>query len=226
MFVTAKDLAGQSPAEPLRLVFWVESETFVWKDALIYMAMTDRFKNSNPANDPAPITLDGQGQTISVDPREDYHGGDFAGVTAKIEDGTFDRLGITVLWISPFNTNPSDAWVASDNVHMVSGFHGYWPTKARAVDPRFGTADELHALVTAAHAHGMRVIQDLVIQHVHQEHEYLATHPEWFNTTGCICGTNNCDWTVHRLDCLFTSYMPNIDWTNTEGGAQQEADAI
>jgi neopullulanase len=109
---------------------------------------------------------------------------------------------------------------------MVSGFHGYWPTKARAVDPRFGTSDDLHAMVAAAHAHGIRVIQDLVVQHVHSEHEYLADHPDWFNTTGCICGTDNCDWTVHRLDCLFTSYLPNIDWTSTAGAAQQVADAI
>ena len=226
IFVTAKDLAGQSPAEPLRLVFWIEAEHFVWQDALLYMVMTDRFENGNHANDPAPITVDGHGNPVTVDPREDYHGGDFAGVTAKISDGTFDRLGITVLWLSPFNTNPPDAWVASDNVHMVTGFHGYWPTKARAVDPRFGTADELHALVTAAHAHGIRVIQDLVIQHAHQDHEYLSSHPEWFNTTGCICGTNNCDWTVHLIDCLFSRYLPNIDWTQNDGGAQQEADAI
>ena len=226
IFVTANDLAGQSPAEPLRLVFWVEASQFTWQDSLIYMVMTDRFEDGDPSNDPPPITKDGNGDAITVDPREDYHGGDFAGVTAQINAGTFDKLGITTLWLSPFNTNPADAWVASDNEHMVSGFHGYWPIKAREIDPRFGSADDLHALVTAAHAHGIRVIQDLVVQHVHQEHEYLAAHPDWFNTTGCICGTNNCDWTVHRLDCLFTSYLPNIDWTSTEGDAQWEADAI
>ncbi|HEY4244484.1 MAG TPA: alpha-amylase family glycosyl hydrolase [Kofleriaceae bacterium] len=226
IFVTAKDTTGQSPAEPLRLVYWVEASHFTWQDALLYMIMTDRFEDGNPSNDPAPITQDGSGHSITVLPQEDYHGGDFVGVTHEIDAGTFDQLGITVLWLSPFNTNPYDAWAASDGVHYVSGFHGYWPTKARQVDPRFGTADELKAMVAAAHAHGIRVIQDLVVQHVHSEHEYLAEHPEWFNSTGCICGTDNCDWTVHRLDCLFTSYMPNIDWTNTEGNAQQQADAL
>ena len=226
IFVTAKDLAGQAPAEPLRLVLWVEAQPFTWQDALLYMVMTDRFKDGDTSNDPQPITKDGTGATVQVDPREDYHGGDFKGVTEEINNGTFDKLGVTVLWLSPFNTNPDDAWAASDGVHMVTGFHGYWPIKARAVDPRFGTADDLKALVAAAHAHGIRVIQDLVIQHVHKEHEYLAAHPDWFNTTGCICGTANCDWTVHRLDCLFTSYLPNIDWTNTAGDAQQIADAI
>jgi glycosidase len=217
-FVTAKDTAGTAPAEPLRLVFWVEASHFTWQDALLYMVMTDRFVDGDPSNNPAPLA--------NVDPREDYHGGDLAGVTEQITAGYFDQLGITVLWLSPFNTNPADPWVAADGVHMVSGFHGYWPIKARQVDPRFGTADDLHALVAAAHAHGIRVIQDLVVQHVHEEHEYMTTHPEWFNTTGCICGTDGCDWTAQRLVCRFTDYLPNIDWTNNDGAAQQVADAI
>ena len=208
IFVTATDQSGQAPVEPLRLVFWVEPTTFTWQDALIYMVMTDRFVDGDPSNDPAPLA--------NVDPREDYHGGDLAGVTQQITSGYFDKLGITVLWLSPFNTNPSDAWVAADGVHMVTGFHGYWPIKAREVDPRFGTADDLHALVAAAHAHGIRVIQDLVVQHVHQEHEYMASHPDWFNTTGCICGTDNCDWTAHRLDaCSPTTCRTSTGPTTT-----------
>jgi len=224
-FVTAKDDAGQS-TQSLRLVFWVEADPFEWSDSLIYMAMTDRFKDGDTTNDPAPTTKGPNSITITVDPREDYHGGDLAGATAKITDGTLDELGARVLWMSPFYTNPSDGWPASDGVHYTTGFHGYWPIKGREVDPRWGGATALTAMVTAAHAHGIRVIMDMVVQHVHQEHEYLATHPEWFNTTGCICGTTNCDWTVHRLDCLFTSYLPNIDWTSTAGAQQWEADAI
>ncbi len=224
-FVTAKDYAGQS-TQTLRLVFWVEADPFEWSDSLIYMAMTDRFKDGDPTNDPPPTTVGPGGIAVTVDPREDYHGGDLAGVTAKIADGTLDQLGARVLWVSPFYTNPSDAWPASDGVHYTTGFHGYWPIKAREVDPRWGGAAALTAMVTEAHAHGMRVIMDAVVQHVHQEHEYLPLHPDWFNTTGCICGTTNCDWTVDRLTCLFTSYMPNIDWTSTTGTQQWEADAI
>ena len=224
-FVTAKDYAGQATA-PLRLVFWVEADPFLWSDSVIYMAMTDRFKDGDPSNDPLPTTQGPSSTTVTVDPREDYHGGDLAGVTEKINDGTLDQLGARVLWLSPFYTNPTDAWPASDGVHYTTGYHGYWPIKAREVDPRWGGASALTAMVKAAHAHGIRVIMDLVVQHVHQEHEYLAAHPDWFNTTGCICGTNNCDWTVHRLDCLFTSYMPNIDWTSAAGTAQWEADAV
>jgi glycosidase len=216
VFVNASDLAGQA-ALPLRLVFWVEAEAFDWQDTLLYMALTDRFKDGDTTNDPPP--------TPNVDPREDFQGGDYQGVQAKIEDGTFDQLGVRVLWLTPYNTNPPDSWIASDNFHQTMGYHGYWPIKAREVDPRWGGDQALKNMVVAAHAHGIRVIQDVVAHHIHQEHEYNTTHPDWFKQ-GCLCGSDNCDWTVHRLDCVFATYMPNVDWTNPDAGAQYEADAI
>jgi glycosidase len=216
VFVNANDRAGQ-PAAPLRIVFWVEASAFDWQDTLLYMAVTDRFKDGDTTNDAPP--------TPNVDPREDFQGGDFQGVQAKIEDGTFDQLGVRVLWLTPYNTNPPDAWIASDNVHETMGYHGYWPIKAREVDPRLGGDQALKNMIVSAHQHGIRVIQDVVAHHIHQEHEYNVTHPDWFKE-GCVCGTDNCDWTVHRLDCVFATYMPNVDWTNPDAGAQYEADAI
>jgi glycosidase len=96
---------------------------------------------------------------------------------------------------------------------------------AREVDPRWGGDQALKDMIVSAHQHGIRVIQDVVAHHIHQEHEYNVTHPDWFKT-GCVCGTDNCDWTVHRLDCVFATYMPNVDWTNPDAGAQYEADSI
>ncbi len=215
LFVNAKDLGGTA-AKPLRLVFWAEQAPFTWNDAVIYMAMVDRFGNADKSNDAAPIP--------GVDPRADYHGGDFAGVTAKITDGTFDKLGIRAIWLSPLHTNPKGAFPAADGVHQVTGYHGYWPTKAREVEPRFGGELALKALVTEAHKHGIRILQDFVVNHVHQEHEYFSQHKDWFRT-GCVCGTNNCDWDGHRLDCLFASYMPDVNWTVPQVSDQFEADA-
>ena len=85
------------------------------------------------------------------------------------------------LWLSPFNTNPKGAYLASDGFHNVTGYHGYWPTKGREVEPRLGGDAALKSMVKAAHAHGIRVLQDFVINHVHQEHEYFKAHPEWFH---------------------------------------------
>ena len=222
VFVSGKDRAGTATAEPLRLVFWIEPAPFDWRDATMYMVMTDRFQDGDPTNDPKP--------TVS-DVRVDYQGGDLTGVTARINDGTFDQLGVRALWLSPFNTNPPDPWLASDGTHETMGYHGYWATKARQVDPRIGGEAALHALVTAAHAHGIRVIQDFMVGDVHQEHEYVAAHPDWFltpssNPPACVCGTDNCDWTVHRLDCVFASYLPRVDWTNQAVSDQWTADAV
>jgi glycosidase len=211
-----KTVSGRT-GDPVRLVFWVEAEPFDWRDALIYMVMTDRFKDGDPSNDPAP--------EAGADPRGDYQGGDLEGVRQAIADGTFDKLGVRALWISPFQTNPTTAFAASDNVHMVTGYHGYWPVKAREVDPRLGGAAALHAVVKEAHAHGIRVLQDFVLNHVHQEHEYVAAHPDWFRT-GCVCGTANCDWTTHALDCMFASYLPDVNHTVPEVTAQLVSDAV
>ncbi len=219
VFVSAKDKAGHAPAEPLRLVFWIEAETFDWRDALIYMAMTDRFQDGDSTNNPPPLA--------NVDPREQYQGGDLAGITARINDGTFDALGVRALWVSPFFTGPPDAWLASDNVHLTTGYHGYWPIRAREVDPRIGGAAALTAMVTAAHAHGIRVVQDFMVADIHQEHEYLAAHPDWFLANECVCGSSaNCDWTAQRLTCQFESYLPRVDWTNPAVSAQWMADAV
>ena len=164
--------------------------------------MTDRFVNGNQSND---------GLATGAAQGADWQGGDFAGVTQMIQSGYFSNLGVNALWLTPFNTAANGTGKAADGVHDVSAFHGYWPTQAREVEPRLGTEEELHAMVEAAHEGGIRVMMDFVVNHVHEDHEYFQNNPEWFNS-GCICGQENCDWTEHRLDCQFTSYMPDLDW--------------
>ena len=207
---------GRSGA-PLRLIFWIEAEAFRWDDALIYMVMTDRFVDGEPGNNP--------GATPGADPRGDWHGGDLAGLRAAIADGTLDQLGVRAIWLTPFQTGPSEAFLASDGQHKVTGYHGYWPIRAREVEPRLGGAEALKAMVREAHAHGIRVLQDYVVNHVHEQHEYFTEHPEWFRT-GCVCGTDNCDWTGHALDCLFSPYLPDINHTVPEANAAFVADAV
>ena len=204
-------------SEPLRLVFWIEAEAFSWQDALIYMAVTDRYRDGDPANNP-PTTPD-------ADPRGDWQGGDFEGLRQSIAAGKLDALGVRAIWLTPFQTNPVNAYLASDGVHKVTGYHGYWPIKAREVDPRLGGEQALRALVKEAHAHGIRILQDFVMNHVHEDHEYVSTHPDWFRT-GCVCGTNDCDWTAHALDCMFAIYMPDINHTVPEANAAFVGDAV
>ena len=199
------DLDGAA-TEPARAVFWVEDETFDWRDTPLYMIMIDRFRDGAPDNNPEP--------TPGAEPSTDWYGGDLQGVTQAIEDGVFESLGVRALWISPWNLNPAGAHLAGDGLHGMTGYHGYWPIDSRAVDPRFGGDEALDAMIRAAHARGIRVMMDLVLNHVHEQHPAFLAHPEWFNT-GCLCGQESCDWTEHRLDCLFATYMPDIDWRVT-----------
>ena len=204
-------------AYDLLVPFWTgPSADFEWQDALIYMVMTDRFVNGNTSND-EPLT----GAALGAD----WQGGDFAGVTQMIESGYFDDLGVGALWLSPFNTAAEGTGKAADGVHDVSSFHGYWPTEPRGIEPKLGTEDELHALVQAAHDHDIRVMMDFVVNHVHEQHTYYQDNPDWFNA-GCICGTANCDWTEHRLDCQFTSYMPDVNWKIRNASEQFIDDAL
>src|SRR5205823_9380805 len=94
--IDATDAAGAS-AETALVPFWIEDQPFDWRDALVYMVMTDRFRDGDPSNDPAPST--------GADPAADFHGGDLTGVTQAIQDGTFDALGVGALWLSPWVEN-------------------------------------------------------------------------------------------------------------------------
>jgi len=204
-------------AEPHRLVFWIEPEAFSWKDALVYMVVTDRFRDGDASNNASA--------TPGADPRGDWYGGDLEGLRLAISDGSLDKLGIRAIWLTPFQTNPDGAYLASDGVTQVTGYHGYWPTKAREVDARLGGEVALRGVIEEAHRHGIRILMDYVVNHVHEDHEYVAAHPEWFRT-GCVCGTPGCDWTGHALDCMFTSYLPDIDHSVPEANAQFVEDAI
>ena len=155
----------------------------------------------------------------------DWMGGDFEGVTQMIESGYFNSLGVNALWLTPFNQAADGTGMAADNQHEVSAYHGYWPVEPRKVDPRLGTEEELQSLVQSAHEHGIRVMMDLVVNHVHEDHPYVDEHPDWFNS-GCICGTDQCDWTERRLDCLFRDYMPDVNWKHRDASEQMIEDAL
>lgn len=203
--------------DAFRLVFWIEAAPFTWDGALIYMVVTDRFRDGDAGNNAGP--------TPPADPRGDWQGGDLIGLRQAIADGTLDKLGVRAIWLTPFQTAPDAPYLASDGVHHVTGYHGYWPTRAREVDPRLGGEEALAAMVKEAHAHGIRILQDYVVNHVHEEHEYMKAHPEWFRT-GCVCGTQDCDWTGHALDCMFAPYLPDINHSVPEANAAFVADAV
>ncbi len=89
--------------------------------------------------------------------------GDLEGVRSRL--GYLELLGVDALWLTPFYTSP-----------MVD--HGYDVADPRAVDPLFGDLEHFDALVTEAHAHGLRVTIDLVANHTSTDHEWFRAARE------------------------------------------------
>ena len=178
---------------------------------VLYSLMIDRFNNGNTENDwkiNSPEVLD----------KVDYQGGDLAGITAKIEDGFFADLGITTIWISPITQNPYDAWGQNVNPDTkFSGYHGYWPIYSTVVDKRFGTDEELRAMLDKAHSSEMNVILDYVANHLHINSPVLQEHPDW--TTDLILpdGRENIAlWDEQRLTTWFDKHIPTLDLEREE----------
>ena len=183
--------------------------TFDWRDAVLYFVFVDRFANGDPTND-APVS--------GVEPAANYQGGDFAGVLQKIDEGYFDTLGVNALWLSVPLDNADVAGVGDDG-HSYSAYHAYWPKDLAITETRFGTLGELVAVVDAAHAHGLKVIIDYAMNHVHVSSPVYQQHPDWFwpldwGGKHCVCGAD-CSWDGDEgKRCWFRDYLPDFDFTN------------
>jgi glycosidase len=105
--------------------------------------------------------------------------GDLPGLTAKLDyinDGdptTSSDLGVTGLWLMPTFPSPS--------------YHGYDVTDYRAVNPDYGTLDDLRGLVKAAHDRGVAVILDMPFNHTSDQHPWFldsqqpgSEHADWY----------------------------------------------
>lgn len=185
---------------------------FDWRDAILYFVFVDRFVNGDPSNDGPPIG--------GVQAPASYQGGDWAGVLSKIQDGYFDDLGVNALWLSVPLDNADGSGVGDDG-HQYSAYHGYWPKDLGAVEARFGTEAELVAVVDEAHAHGIKVILDYAMNHVHISSPVYAQHQDWFwpldnGGKNCVCG-DGCSWDgAEGKRCWFRDYLPDFDFTNAQ----------
>ncbi|HEX4047059.1 MAG TPA: alpha-amylase family glycosyl hydrolase, partial [Elusimicrobiota bacterium] len=123
-----------------------------WVGKVIYFAMIDRFQNGDEGNDDQ-----GCGEFAPGDD-DCFQGGDLAGLRAKLP--YLKRMGFDALWITPPVHNQ---WI---NPYIrTRGYHGYWAYDFTKIDPHFGTLGDYKALVADAHSLGLRVIQDIVVNH-------------------------------------------------------------
>lgn len=133
---------------------------FDWDEAVVYFMMTDRFFDGNESNNTAS-GADTYGDNPGL-----YHGGDFAGVTAKLD--YLQDLGVNTIWITPIVENIKGVAVTdegSKDVPYNAAYHGYWASDFTKLNPTLGTTGEFETMISEAHKRGMRIMVDIVVNH-------------------------------------------------------------
>jgi glycosidase len=120
---------------------------------VIYQIVTDRFVDGDPSNNPKAPLLSKDCRLTHL-----YCGGDWKGVESKITDGYLPALGVSALLLSVPVEN-----VMATIAPSSSSYHGYWPRDFKRVNPAFGTMADFKHLIAVAHAHGIKVMIDFVI---------------------------------------------------------------
>lgn len=133
---------------------------FDWDEAVVYFMMTDRFFDGNESNNTAS-GADTYGKNPGL-----YHGGDFAGVTAKLD--YLQDLGVNTIWITPIVENVKGVAVTDEGKEDVpynAAYHGYWASDFTKLNPTLGTTEEFETMISEAHKRGMRIMVDIVVNH-------------------------------------------------------------
>jgi glycosidase len=161
---------------------------------VIYLVMTDRYADGNPANDQP-------GYDRSA-PRG-WHGGDLAGVDQHL--GYLQELGVTTLWTTPL----------ASNADMSDSYHGYAATDLYAIDSHFGTLNDYRKLSRDLHAHQMKLIIDMVPNHIGVHHPWVADPPtpDWLHGSEAMHPQISYDF-----DQLIDAHAPPAKWQPITNG--------
>lgn len=175
------------------------SQATFWNSATVYFLLTDRFLDADSSNDHA------LGRAHDGALLRNFEGGDLKGVLRKVDEGYFDSLGVTAIWMTPFVEQIHGS--VNEGTGRTYGFHGYWTRDWTAVDPALGTEADLAALVDAAHRHGIRVIMDAVINHTGPVTALDPAWPEDWVRTGPNCSYR--DYATATA-CTLVATLPDI----------------
>ncbi|MCC6553576.1 MAG: alpha amylase C-terminal domain-containing protein [Polyangiaceae bacterium] len=135
-----EDLAGE---------IQISTHVADWRQEIIYQVLVDRFADGDAGNN----------YRVDTSAMGHWHGGDWRGLEQSLP--YLEELGVTTLWISPLVKNV-------DTDAGFDGYHGYWTQSFVELNPHFGDLIALRRLVNAAHERGMKVILDIVTNHVGQ----------------------------------------------------------
>lgn len=166
----------------------LKEDPFTWDNVNAYFVLTDRFYNGDTTNDHSYSRKNGLSGDENV---ATFHGGDLAGLTQKLD--YFDKLGVNAIWITaPYEQ--AHGWVSGKGQKFPHyAFHGYYTLDWSSMDQNMGTVEELRTFVNACHSKGIRVIMDVVMNHVGYnntqdmvtyKHGYTEHTDGWLAKTG------------------------------------------
>ncbi|HAD14003.1 MAG TPA: alpha-amylase [Saprospirales bacterium] len=183
LFVTLL-IEEKAPAQNLQLVFTQGSQIItieypirsrndslkaqgVTSKDVVYLIFPDRFANGDPSNDQIPGMLQG----LERDNPSGRHGGDLKGIQNHLD--YLQSLGISTIWLNP----------ELENDQLEASYHGYALTNHYRVDRRFGTNEDLRNLISACHQKGIKVVRDVVLNHIGDNHWWMQDLPfrDWIN---------------------------------------------
>jgi hypothetical protein len=131
---------------------------------VLYLIMTDRFAHGDPTNN--------QPGFDRTNPHG-WHGGDLRGIQQHLD--YVQSLGVTTIWTTPVDSNAG----------MPDSYHGYAAVDLYAIDPHFGTLADYRNLANAIHSSGMKIVFDIVPNHIGVMHPWIKDPPapNWFHGT-------------------------------------------
>lgn len=203
-FITMSTVTQAQPKASAK----AEKTPFIWEGANLYFLITDRFNNGDKTND---VNF---GRNEKTGKLRGFEGGDLKGITQKIKEGYFTKLGINAIWITPIVEQIHGG--VDEGTGLSYGFHGYWAKDWTALDPNFGTEKDLQEFVDVAHAYGIRVLLDAVINHTGPVTEKDPVWPDNWVRTGEVCDYTNYENTtacslVANLPDIITESNDNVD---------------
>jgi neopullulanase len=179
---------------------------------LIYLLMPDRFANGDKSNDIVATMRENKLNRADMYAR---HGGDIQGIIDHLD--YLKDLGVTAIWCTP----------EIENDMAQASYHGYAVTDHYKIDARYGTNALYKSYVDACHEKGLKVIKDIVHNHIGLEHWMMKDKPtkDWVHLWDEFTQTSYKDQPTmdpyvaevdrkKTLDGWFVQSMPDVNQYN------------
>lgn len=210
---------GSAEASATLTVTKVSTDFFTWDNVNAYFVLTDRFANGNSSNDHSYNRKNGLSGDENV---ATFHGGDIKGLTQNMD--YFKKLGINAIWITaPYEQ--AHGWVSGkDKKFPHYAFHGYYTLDWTFMDKNMGTIAEFREFVQTCHANGIRVIMDIVMNHVgynntqdmiDYSHGKTSHTSGWLEKVGGVWDANDTvEWTNSLWESWWGPWIRSFGYQN------------